>query len=179
MRHSSDGTAIDLVALAILRRDDHIVMVQQRAAHDDRVYWVLPGGLVEPGELAVDALVREVREEAGVQVAEVGQLACCSQIDRPAHPAQTVVFVFEVAAWHGTLAHHQDPDEEILAVELVPADEAIERLAHNGGWPGFRGPLLAYLRGGAGAGTLWCYREGEHGQEVVAVIPEEHTPPCR
>lgn len=170
MRHSSDGTVIDHVAIAILRKDDQIVLVQQRAPHGDQTYWVLPGGLVEPGELAVDALIREVQEEAGVQITAIAHLACCSQIDRPAHAAQTVVFVFEVAAWHGTL-NVQDPDTEVLAVELVPFAEAIQRLQRNGGWPGIQAPLLAYLQETAHAGTMWYYREDSHGQHLVTSVP--------
>jgi ADP-ribose pyrophosphatase YjhB (NUDIX family) len=41
--------------------------------------WLPPGGHVEPGELPDDAAVREVREEAGVEVTLVGERA----IDAP------------------------------------------------------------------------------------------------
>ena len=36
--------------------------------HSDHNIWVMPGGLVEPGELPADAAVREVWEETGVHV---------------------------------------------------------------------------------------------------------------
>jgi 8-oxo-dGTP diphosphatase len=170
MRHTSDGIAVDHLALAILRHEDSVVLVQQQGPLDSQPYWVLPGGLVEAGELIADALIREVQEEAGVQVTAITQLACLIQIDRPEHHAQTVAFAFEVGTWHGTLGCH-DPDAEVLAVELVPLAEAISRLGASGGWPGVQAPLLMYLRGDARVGTFWCYREDSDGQHMVARLP--------
>jgi len=169
MRHTSDNVAIDHLAIAILRRDGCVVLVQQQTPGVAEPYWVLPGGLVEAGELVVDALVREVYEEAGAHITEVGQLACISQIDRPMHQMQTIVFIFEVRHWHGALESN-DPDHEAFGAELVPCGEAIRRLEVNGGWPGIQEPQLAYLRGDAQAGTIWFYREEQGVQSLVASI---------
>ena len=170
MRHTSDGIGVDHLALGLLRHEDSLVLVQQQGDGALPPYWVLPGGLVEAGELIVDALVREVQEEAGVQVTTIGRLVCLSQIDRPEYAMQTVAFIFEVAAWHGTL-QSGDPDNEVLSVELVPLAEAISRLEVNGGWPGIQEPMLAYLRGETRAGGVWFYREGPASQRLVAHLP--------
>ncbi len=170
MRHTSGGMRVDHLVLAILRHDDCLVLVQQPGDPALPPYWVLPGGLVEAGELIVDALAREVREEAGARVTAVGPLVCPSQIDRPEHGLQTLAFIFEVAAWQGPL-QSDDPDAEVLGVELVPIAEAIRRLEANGGWPGIQEPVLAYLRGETQAGGVWFFREGPGGQRLIAHLP--------
>lgn len=71
-----------------------------------------------------------------------------------------------VETWHGDL-QSDDPDGEILRVELVPLAEAIGRLEANGGWPGIQEPLMAYLRGDVPAGALWFYREEAGHQRLV------------
>ena len=171
MPHTSNGNAIDYVAIAILRRDDQLVMVRQHVPDSGQPYWVLPGGLVEAGELVHQALIREVKEEAGVTVTAIGPLAVLSQIDRPAHAGQTLAFTFEVSHWQGEL-QVQDPDGEVSGVELVPQAEAIARMARSNGWAGVREPLLAYLRGQAEAGTMWFYRETENGQGLISALPQ-------
>ncbi|MDP9314048.1 MAG: NUDIX hydrolase [Chloroflexota bacterium] len=169
MRHSSDGIAIDQLALAILHSHEGIVLVQQQHSAGSSPYWVVPGGLVEAGELVIDALMREVREEAGVEIDALARLVCVSQIDRPQHQAQTIAFIFELEAWHGTLAV-KDPDREVLEVALVPRREAIERLQRNGGWRGIQEPLLAYLHGDRNAGGMWFYRDTGDGQHLVTHV---------
>jgi 8-oxo-dGTP diphosphatase len=66
-REGEDGVVRQVVAAALLR--DGRVLAQQRAFPPEAAgRWELPGGRVEPGESAADALVRECREELGVEV---------------------------------------------------------------------------------------------------------------
>ena len=155
---------IEHVALAIVRRGDALLLVQQQNPDDSPPYWVIPGGLVEVGELISEALVREVAEETGAHVTALGDPAFITQIDRPSIPIQSVFFAFEVSQWHGALGSN-DPDDEIRQVALVPLAEAIELLAANSGWRGVQEPLLAYLRGEVAVGSMWFYREGDNGQQ--------------
>jgi ADP-ribose pyrophosphatase YjhB (NUDIX family) len=50
------------VCAAIIRKSQEILMVEHHASEGDR-HWTLPGGAIEPGETAEEAVVREVFEE--------------------------------------------------------------------------------------------------------------------
>lgn len=93
------------VSAAVLQRPDGSFLLAQRPA--DKIwagYWEFPGGKVEPGETAHHALVRELREELGIEV-------------QTAYPWLTRVFTyphatvrlsfFRVTAWSGELHPHE------------------------------------------------------------------------
>ncbi len=64
---------IDIVYALITSPDKKsVLMVQNR---DNRDTWTLPGGTVETRETLVQALTREVKEEAGVDIEVFGVLA--------------------------------------------------------------------------------------------------------
>ena len=44
--------------------------------------WEYPGGMVEPGETFQDALIREIKEEAGIDVEILGFVGLCKNIER-------------------------------------------------------------------------------------------------
>ena len=57
---------IEVVA-AIIRRGDRI-FATQRGCGVWKDWWEFPGGKTEPGELPVQALVREIREELSAEI---------------------------------------------------------------------------------------------------------------
>jgi 8-oxo-dGTP pyrophosphatase MutT (NUDIX family) len=102
-------------AVAVLRRPDGcLLLVDQR--HSDG--WALPGGLLRRGEAAADAVVREVREEVGVD------------LDRATLPVPYAVVtasvrrvdvVFEVDA-DADLDARQEDDAEVKRLGWYPLD---------------------------------------------------------
>jgi 8-oxo-dGTP diphosphatase len=64
---------------AIIVRDGKLLLIAHRKS--GKVYWLLPGGGVDLGESLTGALVRELREELGIEAA-VGDIALvCDSID--------------------------------------------------------------------------------------------------
>ena len=53
---------------AVIVDDAGRILLVLRKNEPQAGYWSLPGGKVEPGETAVDAVVREVAEETGLQI---------------------------------------------------------------------------------------------------------------
>ncbi len=87
------------VAVAILVRSDGAVLLAQRPSH--KVYggwWEFPGGKIEPGEAPEQALLRELREELGVEVER--WVPWITRIHRYEHATVRLHF-FRVFAWRG------------------------------------------------------------------------------
>jgi 8-oxo-dGTP diphosphatase len=54
------------VAAALITRDSQLLVCQRKRGDSNALKWEFPGGKVEEGESAAEALVRELREELGV-----------------------------------------------------------------------------------------------------------------
>lgn len=54
--------------LAIIRRDDRLLLIQRSETVKAPLTWCFPGGHIEEGEKQAEALVREIREELNLTV---------------------------------------------------------------------------------------------------------------
>ena len=86
------GPALRFVAAALIVRDGEVLIGQRRADQPMASLWEFPGGKIEPGESAQEALARELVEELGhsrrsrsarsrafaITIAEAAQLICNS-----------------------------------------------------------------------------------------------------
>ena len=57
---------------AVISDGEGRILVMERGTKPFKGSWVLPGGLVDPGETVEEACVREVEEEVGLKVRVVG-----------------------------------------------------------------------------------------------------------
>ncbi len=113
-------------------RGEKLLMVNHRGLSAGN-FWAPPGGGTEFGETAQDALVREFREETGVDVAPTRFQFVCEYIQQPLH---AIELFFAVDYLKGEAIKGNDPEsdtenqiitdvkymsmEEILA---IPANE--------------------------------------------------------
>lgn len=92
-----------MVAAALQRADGRWLLHRRPPHKHHGGLWEFPGGKVDPGEVPVNALVRELREELGI--------GCDASFLSPAHFAQelqgeagrhTVILLYSLKDWHGT-----------------------------------------------------------------------------
>ena len=92
-----------VVAAGILRSNGRILICQRRASQDHALKWEFPGGKLEPGESPAEALVRELREELGIEAGPPVELTRYT-FSYPGKKAILLVFL-EVGGWHGEIVN--------------------------------------------------------------------------
>jgi 8-oxo-dGTP diphosphatase len=63
----ASGPALRFVAAALIVRGDEVLICQRRPDQPMALQWEFPGGKIEAGETAEQALARELNEELGIQ----------------------------------------------------------------------------------------------------------------
>ena len=95
------------------------ILLQQRA---DFAVWGLPGGEIDPGETAVQAAVRETREETGLEV-RLTRLVGLYAMPRWAKAANDHIVVFAAVPVGGDLLKQTSEtlDADFFALDQLPA----------------------------------------------------------
>ncbi|MCX7193733.1 MAG: Nudix family hydrolase [Proteobacteria bacterium] len=127
----NSNTKIVEVAAAVLQRPDGTFLLAQRPAGKIWAgYWEFPGGKVEAGETAHDALVRELHEELGIEV--VTAYPWITRIFTYPHATVRLSF-FRVTEWRGELYPHEgqqfswQPATDVTVSPVLPANAPVLR----------------------------------------------------
>ena len=92
-----------VVAAALVDPDGRVLMAQRPPTSSMAGLWEFPGGKVDAGEFPAAALIRELREELGIDVTE----SCLAPLTFAAHDYETfhlLMPVFACRVWKGTIA---------------------------------------------------------------------------
>jgi 8-oxo-(d)GTP phosphatase len=134
--HSAGG-------LVVRRADGRLEIAAIQPQGRPAGHWVLPKGLVEPGEQTVAAAVREVHEETGLEAEALAKLPASRYVYRRGSER-----VFKLVEWwlmrplSGEIGQIQeDMRIEVADARWLPFDEAHGLLAY----PGERSLLAAAL----------------------------------
>ena len=149
--------SIESIARCVIVRDNAVLLcgavIEGKAA-----YWYLPGGHIEVGETARDAVAREMVEEAGIDVS-VGQCVLVSENHFSQLKAKTgtlvrrheYTFVFMAEAPTAQIVS-QEPDirfawvdlDQIRATELRPASHRAWLAAHTSELKAGQSPAIEF-----------------------------------
>ena len=111
---------VELTVLCLIRDHDRFLL-QDRVKNDWKGY-TLPGGHVEPGESIVDAVIREMKEEAGLTVLDP---RLCGVKQFPIEGGRYLVFLFIADRFTGELRSSEEgtmhwiKEEDLASLNLV------------------------------------------------------------
>ena len=115
------------VAAAVIR-DGKRVFATQRGYGDYKDYWEFPGGKIEPGETAQQALVREISEELACEIT-VGALIGTVEWDYPDFHLTMHCFFAALSEGTPVLKEHEAArwlsGDELESVGWLPADRSL------------------------------------------------------
>ena len=94
---------------AVIKDDEGRLLLIKRGHEPGAGLWSLPGGRIEPGETDIDALIRELAEETGLEV-EAGHLL--GTVQRP--------------GLNGTIIDIRDYTATVIGGTLGPGDDAAD-----------------------------------------------------
>ena len=118
----SSMTPVPAVGVVCLKGDE--VLLIRRGTPPRMGEWSLPGGRIEPGERAVDAALRELVEETGVEARILGLLAVVDGIFPEA--GRHYVLIDYVAEWTGGEAVAGDDAADAVFMPIATAMAAVD-----------------------------------------------------
>lgn len=126
----ADNSALLVVAAALVDRDGRVLLQQRPAGRQMAGLWEFPGGKVDPGERPEEALIRELKEELGIDTDEAC-LAPATFASAPLGDRHLLLLLYVCRKWRG------DPQaldasalkwlrpQQMFSLEMPPADKPL------------------------------------------------------
>lgn len=115
------------VTAAIIIQENKI-FATQRGYGEFKDGWEFPGGKIEKGEKAKEALIREIREELDVEI-EVGELLENVEYDYPKFHLSMKCFICKIKSGQLVLKEHEAAKwltkDQLDSVDWLPADRGL------------------------------------------------------
>ncbi len=123
-----DAIVEQIEVVAAIIRNGNKIFATQRGYGEWKDWWEFPGGKMEPGETAEEALRREIREELSTEI-NVEELLCTVEYDYPKFHITMHCFLCSLLSDALHLNEHEAArwlaKEELDSVRWLPADESI------------------------------------------------------
>lgn len=100
-RYRSELDYVTIVVAGIIEREGKILICQRTANQAHPMKWEFPGGKLEAGESPAAALVRELREELGIE-SEAGEEIMRYEFTYPGKKPIELIFL-RIAHWTGEI----------------------------------------------------------------------------
>ncbi len=103
---------VDVVAAALLDGAGRVLVAQRPAGKSLAGLWEFPGGKIEPGEAPAAALVRELAEELGIEVAEA-DLHPLTFVAHAYPDFQLLMLLYTCTRWTGAAGRRRRPADRL------------------------------------------------------------------
>jgi 8-oxo-dGTP diphosphatase len=124
------GLWLPVVAAALVDGDGRVLVQQRPEGKSMAGLWEFPGGKVEPGETLEASLIRELREELGIDVAHNCLAPACFASEPLGHQ-HLLLLLYVCRKWTGTAEPRHAAalqwlrPSQLFALPMPPADKPL------------------------------------------------------